>query len=64
MDEGIHVPDASVGIVISGTGSERQYIQRLGRILRPKEEEAVLIELITRKTIDVSLSKRRKPSSN
>lgn len=64
LDEGIDVPDASVGIIISGTGSERQYIQRLGRILRPKEEEAVLIELITRKTIDVSLSKRRKPSSN
>ncbi len=62
LDEGIDVPDASVGIIISGTGSERQYIQRLGRILRPKEEEAILIELITRKTIDVSLSKRRKPT--
>lgn len=64
LDEGIDVPDASVGIIISGTGSERQYIQRLGRILRPKEEEAILIELITRKTIDVSLSKRRKPTIN
>jgi len=64
LDEGIDIPDASVGIIISGTGSERQYIQRLGRILRPKEEEAILIELITRKTIDVSLSKRRKPTIN
>ena len=63
LDEGIDVPDASVGIIISGTGSERQYIQRLGRILRPKEEKAKLIELITRKTIDVSLSKRRKPAN-
>jgi len=64
LDEGVDVPDASVAIIISGTGSERQYIQRLGRILRPKEERATLIELITRKTIDVSLSKRRKPANN
>lgn len=34
LDEGIDVPDASVGIVVSATGVRRQRIQRLGRILR------------------------------
>ena len=34
LDEGIDVPDASVGIDVSSTGVRRQRIQRLGRILR------------------------------
>ena len=34
LDEGINVPQASVGIVASSTASHRQRIQRLGRILR------------------------------
>lgn len=34
LDEGIDVPDASVGIVLSSTAVSRQRIQRLGRILR------------------------------
>lgn len=35
LDEGINVPDAAIGIVASSTTSNRQRIQRLGRILRP-----------------------------
>jgi len=35
-DEGLDIPDANVGIIVSGTGSRRQFIQRLGRILRPQ----------------------------
>ena len=31
LDEGIDVPDADVGIILSGTGSERAFIQRLGQ---------------------------------
>ncbi len=47
LDEGIDVPDAEVGIILSGTGMERQRIQRLGRILRRSErkEKAVLYYL-------------------
>ncbi|MEM1559997.1 MAG: DEAD/DEAH box helicase [Ignisphaera sp.] len=60
LDEGVDVPDASVAIVVSGTGSYREYIQRLGRILRPKNKEALLIEIITKKTIEPSLSRRRR----
>src|SRR5512136_2650359 len=36
LDEGIDVPDADVGVILSGTGSERAFIQRLGRILPKK----------------------------
>ncbi|ABM81111.1 DEAD/DEAH box helicase [Hyperthermus butylicus] len=35
-DEGIDVPDANVGLILSGTSSRRQFIQRLGRLLRPQ----------------------------
>lgn len=34
LDEGIDLPEASVGIILSGTSMERQRLQRLGRILR------------------------------
>ena len=37
LDEGVDVPDASIGIVISSTMTNRQRIQRLGRVLRRAE---------------------------
>ncbi len=37
IDEGVDVPDASVGIILSGTSRQRQRIQRLGRIIRNAE---------------------------
>jgi len=40
IDEGIDVPDASVGIILSGTSSKRQRIQRLGRIIRTQEKKS------------------------
>jgi superfamily II DNA or RNA helicase len=61
LDEGIDVPDAGVGIILSGTGSERAFIQRLGRILRKKEgKEAVLYEIISAETSEVKTARRRK----
>jgi superfamily II DNA or RNA helicase len=60
LDEGVDVPDASVGIIISGSSTKRQYIQRLGRILRPKDIQAVLIEIVSRKTTEMQASERRK----
>jgi len=61
LDEGIDVPEANVGIILSGTGSSREYIQRLGRILRPaKNKMAILYEIVTRNTMEVRTSYRRK----
>jgi len=60
LDEGVDVPDASVGIIVSGSSTKRQYVQRLGRILRPKDIQAVLIEIVSRKTTEMQASERRK----
>ncbi|AIF85375.1 DNA repair helicase RAD25 [Candidatus Nitrososphaera evergladensis SR1] len=40
LDEGVDVPDAELGVIVSGTGSAREFIQRLGRLLRPKPRAA------------------------
>jgi superfamily II DNA or RNA helicase len=37
VDEGLDVPDATIGIILSGTSTQRQRVQRLGRIVRKKE---------------------------
>ena len=53
-------PDASVGLVLGGTGSNREYVQRLGRLLRKKEGKfARLIEIISKETMEVGTSRRR-----
>jgi superfamily II DNA or RNA helicase len=62
LDEGVDVPEASVGVILSGSGSTREYRQRLGRLLRKKEggKRAVLYEIVSEKTTEVGTSKRRK----
>jgi superfamily II DNA or RNA helicase len=60
LDEGIDVPDASMAIIISGSGSSREYIQRLGRILRKREGKlARIFELVARDTLESRMSSRR-----
>ena len=63
-DEGIDIPDANIGIIASGTGSARQYIQRIGRLLRPKEgKTAIVYEVFTKDTTEsLEVSKRRSSS--
>ena len=62
LDEGIDVPDAELGIIVSGTGSKREFIQRLGRLLRTKPNftNAKLIEIISSGTSEINTSVRRK----
>jgi superfamily II DNA or RNA helicase len=60
LNEGVNIPDASVAIILSGSGSSREHIQRLGRILRKKaDKQAVLYEVITRNTTEERISERR-----
>ena len=60
LDEGIDVPEASVAVVISGSGSNRQFKQRLGRIVRPGAgKNAVMYELISSGTGEYNTSRRR-----
>lgn len=61
LNEGVDVPEASIAIVLSGTGSSREYIQRLGRILRRGEGKlAVLYEVIAEATSEEHTSRRRR----
>ena len=39
----------------------REYVQRLGRVLRPKATEAQLYELISRRTTERNAARRRRP---
>lgn len=62
LNEGVDVPEAKVAVVLGGSSSAREYIQRLGRVLRKKgNEQAVLYEVIARNTVDEGIAQRRKP---
>jgi len=62
LDEGVDVPDANVAVVLSGSGSEREFTQRLGRILRPKTDggRALLYEIVTEETAEERVAQRRR----
>jgi superfamily II DNA or RNA helicase len=62
LDEGIDVPSANVGIILSGSASKRQYAQRLGRILRPTDDRqpARLYEIIAEDTLETYVSEQRR----
>jgi superfamily II DNA or RNA helicase len=60
LNEGVDVPDCRVAIIVSGNSTKREYIQRLGRILRPKEGQALLYELITSDTTEEEMARRRR----
>jgi superfamily II DNA or RNA helicase len=59
LNEGVDIPDCRVAIVVSGNATRREYIQRLGRILRPKVERAILYELVTGDTTEEAVAQRR-----
>ncbi len=63
LNEGVDVPDARIAIILSGTSSEREYIQRLGRVLRKgsqKNKQAILYEVVTENTSEERTSQRRR----
>jgi superfamily II DNA or RNA helicase len=61
LNEGVDVPDAGVAIILAGSASRREYVQRLGRILRPKDgKRATLYELVTAETGEVHAARRRR----
>ena len=67
LNEGVDVPAASIAIILSGTGSTREYIQRLGRILRKgntENKQATLYEVIAEDTSEEGTSARRRGENN
>lgn len=63
LNEGVDVPEAKVAIVLGGSAGAREYIQRLGRVLRKVgNRRAVLYEIIVRDTVDEGRARRRRPT--
>ncbi|MEM6252143.1 MAG: DEAD/DEAH box helicase family protein [Cyanobacteria bacterium P01_D01_bin.156] len=64
LNEGVDVPEARVAILLSGSGSTREYIQRLGRVLRKGDGNklALLYEVIAEETTEENIARRRKQS--
>lgn len=61
LNEGVDVPSANVAIVLSGSGSVMEHVQRLGRILRQSEDKrARLYELVSANTSETNTSERRR----
>lgn len=54
LDEGIDVPEADVGVIVAASRSRRQMVQRMGRIIRPKDDNrrATFIILYVRNTTE------------
>lgn len=59
LDEGLNVPQTSVGIIAGSTSSTRQRIQRLGRVLRqtPGKLEALIYTLYATRAEGTRLAK-------
>ena len=48
LDEGVDVPPARTAILMASSGNPREYIQRIGRVIRqyPGKEEAVIHDMV------------------
>ncbi len=61
LNEGVDVPTANVAVVVSGSGSVMEHVQRLGRILRRQgDKRALLYELVSKDTSETNTSDRRR----
>jgi superfamily II DNA or RNA helicase len=63
LNEGVDVPEARIAIILSGTGSMREFVQRLGRVLRKGRDAnklAVLYEVVAEDTSDEKTADRRR----
>jgi superfamily II DNA or RNA helicase len=61
LNEGIDLPDASVGIIVGGAGGAREHLQRVGRLLRPRPgKRAQIYEIVARQTYEEQHAERRR----
>ncbi len=60
LNEGVDIPDCAVAVIVSGNATRREYVQRLGRVLRPKASRAILYELISEGTTEVRVAEQRR----
>jgi superfamily II DNA or RNA helicase len=57
LDEGVDIPDASIGVIVATGKTIRQLTQRLGRILRPapNKEKAIMYVVLARNTYESAI---------
>jgi superfamily II DNA or RNA helicase len=61
LEEGFDVPDADLAIVVGGSSSPRRYVQRVGRVLRPRQgKRARIYELAVSETTETADVTRRR----
>jgi superfamily II DNA or RNA helicase len=61
LNEGVDVPEAKIAVILGGSASAREYVQRLGRVLRKRgNAQAMLYEVIARNTVDEGIAQRRR----
>lgn len=60
LDEGVDVPEANVGVILGGSGSKREFIQRLGRLLRKREGKRAILYEVVSKSSEIAISRRRR----
>jgi superfamily II DNA or RNA helicase len=54
LNEGIDVPEADIAIIVGGSQGSREYIQRIGRVLRPSAgKEAIVYDMVTQDTFEM-----------
>jgi len=54
LNEGLDVPDAEVAIIVGAALGEREHVQRVGRLLRPRPgKRAIVYELVTTGTAEL-----------
>lgn len=60
LDEGYNLKEANIAIVMSGSSSKRQAVQRIGRVIRPKEgKESIVYQLYAGDTVEETWLKNR-----
>jgi superfamily II DNA or RNA helicase len=53
LNEGLDVPEANVAVIVGGSLGRREHVQRVGRLLRPRDgKRALVYELVTARIIE------------
>src|SRR5439155_22469832 len=61
LNEGVNVPEANIAIILSGSATVREHVQRLGRILRKSpDKEPLPYEVVPRGTVEAFAPNRRR----
>jgi len=59
LNEGVDVPEAEVAIITGGSMGEREHLQRVGRVLRPRQNKtAIIYDLVVQETTESRAAKK------